>query len=579
MSSFHSATTGKHAHHRIAVSSTDGWLGNVVARNFLLEAGKIVTIRCMAQDTKTRPIKQLEHLGGEIYKIDYDRTETIEDALHGCGYLVFLIEHDKDRVKEAKILAEAAKRKDVDNVIVISLEGSDEERSKTHSDFNEVERIFCETAKNPVVLRSAFIQQGGEINMTQRETDEFAPIHLDDLNTAICALMLQEGKLQPGLNKRHHHKSYTITGPETLNGKEISDIINKVVSKGEVEYRSVSRHNLEEYLRKLDERDDDCESDDEILTQRDAVYLIYRGLSLLHDSLADFFKGTQQTLESGKITFREGLNRIENAEFLLNEFVIENNEERRIVQNQLRNNQTDDNIPRQVSRNTLNQYLQRRGLCDEDQRNVRGHLIDGQEKGRRDVRNVRGLLFDSQLNGRNTRYVRRSQLFDSQLNGRGGQLFDIQRNSRDVEHQVKFERTVLEFVNDLKGVIERLKRIDLEKLEVLDNTNKAIMIGIIKEGIESIEVLERNLDVIPFLINTANNRRRYPKPFFPLKGKARATDDYNRITGKRASKIKTFFEDNANCFTPHRRQRDIDDQIRNNDTDLIVRGRSRASRL
>ncbi|CAG8681458.1 17228_t:CDS:2, partial [Dentiscutata heterogama] len=238
--------------YKIAVSATDCWFGNVIARSLLLESKRsVVTIRCLAQETN-KHVRKLECIGGEIHKIDYDRPEQIRDALHGVDFLIFSSESGKNRVKEAKILADAAADRDVCNAIILSLEGAEDGDGKIMNDFREIEKDVCQRIKNACVLRNSFLQQAfflwspnienkGEINMTPCESNEWAPVNLDDIICAIACLMFQEHKGVIELSKKHRGKVYCLTGPELLSGRKIADTINRAIEgRGDVEYRSVN---------------------------------------------------------------------------------------------------------------------------------------------------------------------------------------------------------------------------------------------------------------------------------------------------------------------------------------------------
>ncbi|CAG8618937.1 15927_t:CDS:2, partial [Dentiscutata erythropus] len=273
-------------HHKIAVTATDRWFGNVIARCLIMDSKhSVVTVRCLAKETN-KHVKKLERLGGEIHKIDYDQPESIKDALHGVEFLIFVCEADKNRVKEARILADAAADKNVNNAIVLSLKGVEDGDGKVMNDLRDIEKEVCQRIRNACVLRNAFIQQGfflwspnienrGEINMTPRESNEWAPVNLDDIIYSLECLMLQEGKVVTELNKKHRGKVYCLTGPELVSGRKIADTINRVIEdRGDVEYRS---------------------------------------------SLADFFRNTQQSLECGKSNFIEGVHRLVSATALFEE--------------------------------------------------------------------------------------------------------------------------------------------------------------------------------------------------------------------------------------------------------------------
>ncbi|CAG8448719.1 12180_t:CDS:2, partial [Acaulospora morrowiae] len=199
MSAFNNVTE-KHTH-TIAISATDTWFGFSIARNLLTDCGRYkhhITIRCLTKNPNSKPVERLRSLGGEIYSVDYNDEKTLDAALHNAHYLVFVIEENENRVKEANRLAKAAEKNDVNNVIVSSIEGAGDGHGQTLRDFREVEKSFKETARSVVILRSAFIQQAekGEIIMTPSEKDEFAPFNFEDLFNAIKDIMIQEGKVR-----------------------------------------------------------------------------------------------------------------------------------------------------------------------------------------------------------------------------------------------------------------------------------------------------------------------------------------------------------------------------------------------
>ncbi|CAG8492930.1 14328_t:CDS:2 [Gigaspora rosea] len=493
-------------HQKIAVCATDHWFGNVIARSLLLDGKHNIVVRCLAQDTN-KHVKKLDRLGGEIHRIDYDRPETIKDALHGVNFLIFIGEADKNRVKEAKVMADAAADRDVDNAIILSVEGAEDGDGKIMNDFREMEKEVCQRIKHSCVIRNSFLQQAfflwspnvedrGEINMTPRESNEWAPINLDDLVCAIAKLMLQEGKVVTELNKKHRCKVYRLTGPELVTGRKVAETINRVIEgRGDVEYRTINRRQLEDYLCNYDS------IDDTLLEQRDAIYLIQRGLAFLHESLADFFRNTQQSLECGKSNFIEGVHKLVSATALFEE------------------------VNRQSSARNYGPNRNALGMQDK-------------------------------------------------MTGSG--------RYRGVQEE-RFNRNVAACVDTMRDIIARLKSIDIERFE-LDAQDRLIVLSNIKDAVEVIENIQKSLDVVPFLLDGRHRHDRHPQPFLPLsnlegldyvkEGKADHTsDDYKKITGEKPTRIKSFFEDNAESFRPGkntrpRRPRDSDDK-----SDTLIMGR------
>nr|CAG8545307.1 9880_t:CDS:2 [Entrophospora candida] len=160
------------------------------------------------------------------------------------------------------------------------------------------------------------IEERGKINMIQREDDEWAPLHLDDLCCSVIDIMTHEGKIQNELTRRHCHKTYTLTGPECISGKDIVGIINRVTHhRGVLDYEQVSRRDLEEYLKSLEgddyERDFYNEDEERHLLQRECVYLLQRCLADFQTGFAELLRSSQRSLENGRNLFDEGVDRLE----------------------------------------------------------------------------------------------------------------------------------------------------------------------------------------------------------------------------------------------------------------------------
>ncbi|CAG8763848.1 6381_t:CDS:2, partial [Acaulospora morrowiae] len=131
-------------------------------------------------------------------------------------------------------------------------------------------------------------------------------------------------------------------------------------------------------------------------------------------------------------------------------------------------------------------------------------------------------------------------------------------------------RIIVNFVNQVEDVLNRLRSINVENIEVLNRTSRTNFLNNLKEGTEVIETLERQSDIVPLLYNTTDRCDSNYRPFLPLRkfevelvldyldyvkeGKAQQTNDYHTITGERPTRITEFFEENAGCFAPPERK-------------------------
>jgi uncharacterized protein YbjT (DUF2867 family) len=307
---------------RVCITAAERWISNSISRGLLYEHKRSeCTLVALTRDARDPHLKELEKHGAEIEEIDYDNPDTIEDALRGCNFLIFVTESDKDRIKQAHMFAKAAKNSDLCNAIVLSLEGVDEGNQKTFRDYNEIERIWKDAVKTVTILRISWLQQAlflwsenvqekGTINMTLHERDQFVPLNLEDVVRSIRHLVTYEGRVIDELDRRHHHKIYTLTGPDSITPRDLVEMINKAIRPdGEVEYDRVNRRELEEYFRSLDDDEDRNRG----LAQRTGTFILKQGFFFLHGALSNLEKGSQRALEDGVNTFKDAIDRFETA--------------------------------------------------------------------------------------------------------------------------------------------------------------------------------------------------------------------------------------------------------------------------
>jgi len=249
----------------ITVTACDKWTGFVIALALLSldkENNRRYNVRAIVQNEINA--EELRKRGAEVVKIDYNRQETIETALGGTQWLVFVAEMEDRCVDKARTLADAAKRVRVQNVVILSVLGTGDSDLETFRNFRDVEKALEGVADNWVTLRNAFFSQRfwhwvpilkerGVLALSIHDDSRFAPLNLDDLVLSLDNIMLEEdGRTKGGLDRKHHHSRYTLTGPELVTGPIIADIINVAIDEqGAVEFLAITPEELDRYLSSL----------------------------------------------------------------------------------------------------------------------------------------------------------------------------------------------------------------------------------------------------------------------------------------------------------------------------------------
>lgn len=253
--------------HVLTVTACDRWMSNSIIRGLLCYKRKSeFTLRALTRHADNHHVRELEKLGAEIVEIDYNKPKSIEDALCDTNWLVVFNEDSHNTLREAEELAKAAHNCDIENMIFMSIEGADKKETKTQKEFYEMEKMFCEYNKSLVIFRSAFPQ---EVFMLWSEASQddavwlwpigkrhrFCPVSLSDIvECTIHVICDEKGYLSP--YNHHKRQKYRLTGPEHLGACDFVEIINDNIHEGELEVKEVDCDEFEDYLRNLDDEDD-----------------------------------------------------------------------------------------------------------------------------------------------------------------------------------------------------------------------------------------------------------------------------------------------------------------------------------
>ncbi|CAG8500103.1 4848_t:CDS:2 [Paraglomus occultum] len=231
-------------------------------------SAKVKTV-VTAQDTDNKLVRELRKKGAEVREICYDDRRSVEDAVRGANVMVFFPEHDEERVRQARELADAANNEEqLCGVLVGSIEGAGEGKRQLFRDYCEIEKIWKKETKSSercvCVVRPAFLQDmmelwaphvedRGTFNMTPSPQRRFAPLAMKDFAHVIYEILAKaHDKTVIQIDRRHHNKCYTLTGPKSISLHKMIEIVNDAIGEeGTVEYEQVSEEELEEYLRNL----------------------------------------------------------------------------------------------------------------------------------------------------------------------------------------------------------------------------------------------------------------------------------------------------------------------------------------
>ncbi|CAG8448968.1 2671_t:CDS:2 [Acaulospora colombiana] len=245
----------------ICVAVCDRWIGFGIARALLSSQkrdGEYV-IRAIGRDM--RCMKELEKFGAEVIQIDYDNCETLERACQGCTWMIMISEVEEDRVNMAKTFVNICRKVDVPNLCFLSMLGAEDASEKSLCDFREIERCVESMVNHWTIMR---VSEEGVLALPIRSRDRMAPIHFDDLQCVLHHLLFREdGTLIPRMDSEHRKKHYILTGPGTVDGETMVQMLNKVLDRddGGICFKEITREECEKYLRQACEPENDATTD------------------------------------------------------------------------------------------------------------------------------------------------------------------------------------------------------------------------------------------------------------------------------------------------------------------------------
>lgn len=258
---------------RIALTSCDYFVGHETASHLLRNHRReLNNCQLVCVGVHLERMRDLERHGAEIVQINPDDINQMTAIFRGCECVVLEPIPENNRVHTTKRTMEAIKNANVRNVLLLSCAATESNDKWKHlGEFAEIERDFKHANFNwHCVLRTEFsqnwfhawsytVEDKGQFPLSTGRDRKFAPIRVDDVCYAIkeilrgdetCSLLGGNFKSVSGPNQ-HNRQTYTLTGPESLNGPRMVEELNRVIQGARVNYVDVDRNQMEQILRAL----------------------------------------------------------------------------------------------------------------------------------------------------------------------------------------------------------------------------------------------------------------------------------------------------------------------------------------
>jgi uncharacterized protein YbjT (DUF2867 family) len=224
------------------VSGASGTVGSEVVKQ--LFSSTDVNIKAAA-----RSVEKIKNLEGDRVKaisIDYNKPESLKDALKNVDRL-FLLTPDVPNADElASNLVNEAKRTGVRYIVKQSVMGADEDANVgTMRLHRRAERIIEESGIPYTFLRpNEFMQNFINFHGHSIKNNNAFYLPLEDAKVSVVdvrdiAAVAAKALTENGDNNKHKNKKYLITGPEALSYHQMADFLSSATGK-KISYVNIS---------------------------------------------------------------------------------------------------------------------------------------------------------------------------------------------------------------------------------------------------------------------------------------------------------------------------------------------------
>lgn len=236
----------------ILVSGASGTVGSEVVRQ--LSSTKDVNIKAAA-----RSVDKIKNLEGDKVKavpVDYNKPESLKEALKNVDRL-FLLTPDVPNAHElASNLVNEAKKAEVIHIVKQSIMGADLEANvSTMRLHRQAEKIIEQSGIPFTFLRpNEFMQNFINFHGHSIKSNNAFYIPLEDAKVSIVdvrdiATVAVKSLIENGNNK-HNNKTYLITGPEALSYHRMAELLSNATGK-KISYVNVSEEEARGAMKEM----------------------------------------------------------------------------------------------------------------------------------------------------------------------------------------------------------------------------------------------------------------------------------------------------------------------------------------
>jgi uncharacterized protein YbjT (DUF2867 family) len=250
-----------HQEKTILVTGATGTVGSEVIKQLaVMSSSSGYNVRA-AVHSKNRSdrLKQFESQGVEIVDLDYNKTETVKDALNNVDKIFLQTLPTPNVADISSNIIKEAKKNGVKYVVKLSAMGAGSEPKSTILRLHGEEEKIIEdsgipyTFLRPPAFMQNFVTQFGHTIKTQNAfyvPAEGAKMSFIDTRDIAATTVEILTKNNSGSIRQHENKAYDITGPEVLSYRQAADTLSAETGK-KISYVNISEEDARKGMKQI----------------------------------------------------------------------------------------------------------------------------------------------------------------------------------------------------------------------------------------------------------------------------------------------------------------------------------------
>lgn len=247
----------------LLITGVDDYLGYCIASH--LSQSKSLRKDMRVLYTKSSSwIKNFQSKGIDTQAIaDYTHPDQLSKAMRNITQVILTLGSHPNRVQHCQSIIQVAIRSSIKSIIFLSHIGAQSEQHEFLYDYGLIENQLIEQEQITWTLFrldwiqqyfhlwSTQIEQTRKMSLPMMQETEMCPIDISDVCLCIESCVVEDSQLLIELNECHAGQVYTLTGPEALKIKHITQMMSNATQYMKYKYHMCRPMDTRFYLKNL----------------------------------------------------------------------------------------------------------------------------------------------------------------------------------------------------------------------------------------------------------------------------------------------------------------------------------------